>query len=75
MPGRWILDSCVLYEDVRHHFLERWRENLDMMRQKLPSTSSAWDRANELAELGQLPSHSVFFISIISRITDWLIAS
>lgn len=59
--ARWILDSCVLYEDVRHHFLERWRENLDMMRQKLPSTSSAWDRANELAELGQLPSHSRVF--------------
>lgn len=59
--GRWILDSCVLYEDVRDDFCVRWNKWKEILRTALPDKAEAWARADEIAEMGSLPSHSQLF--------------
>ncbi len=59
--ARWILDSCILFEDVSRDFLRRWQEIRPIIQQELPSTSYKWQQVDELAVAGRLPSHSTIF--------------
>jgi len=59
--GRWILDSCVLFEDVTDDFRSRWHKYGECMRKALVSSPKAWKLADDLAETGELPSHSEIF--------------
>ncbi|MCK9556876.1 MAG: hypothetical protein M0R50_02395 [Candidatus Cloacimonetes bacterium] len=59
--SNWILASCMLCEDVRQDFRERWRNNRHLLSNALPASPEAWQLADSLAERGELPSHSKLF--------------
>lgn len=59
--GKWILASCVLFEDVRQDFRERWMFYRKLIEQALPARDEDWKIADNMAETGDLPSHSKLF--------------
>jgi hypothetical protein len=59
--ARWILDSCVLYEDVREDFNARWIHWRHILHSALPGKPEAWNKADEIAAKGLIPSHSQVF--------------
>ncbi|MCB5278839.1 MAG: hypothetical protein PHN71_03005 [Candidatus Cloacimonetes bacterium] len=58
---RWIISSCVLYQDVQQDFYERWKLYRPYLVAALPSNIENWNYADDLAEKGILPSHSALF--------------